>query len=756
MRFRCVIVWLSLTGSLVAGPVDDFTAAARARYGESGERAARFLAENMPEKDRAELSAEFLTENLELALRARAEFVWARAVPEEIFLNDVLPYAVFDETRDPWRAEFLELARNIVKDARTATEATQALNRHWFNLLKVHYNTGRKRPNQSHKESRELGKATCTGLSILLVEACRSVGIPARSVGTPMWANERGNHTWVEIWDGDWKFTGADEYDAAGLNRGWFAGDAAQARADNPRYSIYATSWKREGVFFPMVWARGRDTVAAVNVTSRYAKATPEVAARPAVSRLGIRLLDAPGGDRMVARVTVVDLSGRPLAATETKGGRADLNDLGRFELTPGAQGWLRFSAQGMSREMAFGPIIPGDPILEAVWTGLPLTSPTILALESWLRHPEPERPPNPPILRSALTKVEAERALALLAADRLARLAIERNDEFEKSTVTHAGKSLRWQDRVFGDAPETGHSLWISMHGGGGAPVEVNDRQWQNQIKLYQPAEGIYVAPRAPTDTWNLWHEGHIDPLFQRLIEDYVALRGVDPNRVYLLGYSAGGDGVWQVAPRMADRFAAAAMMAGHPNEASLLGLRNLPFAIFMGGNDAAYNRNRIAAERTTELDRLEKEHPGGYVHLSRIYEGLGHWMNRKDAEALPWMAQHRRQAWPRNIVWQQDDVVHRRFYWLQVPPSAALQDRARMVASVEDQLIRLDGDVPTGTSLLLSDALLDLDRPLKVVVNGREVFAGRVSRQAEVILNSLRERADAAATATATVRWD
>ena len=53
--------------------------------------------------------------------------------------------------------------------------------------------------------------------------------------------------------------------------------------------------------------------------------------------------------------------------------------------------------------------------------------------------------------------------------------------------------------------------------------------------------------------------------------------LGDVDPNRVYIMGYSAGGDGVYQLAPRMADRWAAAAMMAGHPNDASPLGLRNI-----------------------------------------------------------------------------------------------------------------------------------------------------------------------------------
>ncbi|WP_423839239.1 hypothetical protein [Undibacterium luofuense] len=45
---------------------------------------------------------------------------------------------------------------------------------------------------------------------------------------------------------------------------------------------------------------------------------------------------------------------------------------------------------------------------------------------------------------------------------------------------------------------------------------------------------------------------------MFARLIDDFVAVRGVHPAKVYLLGYSAGGDGVWQLAPRMPDRFAA------------------------------------------------------------------------------------------------------------------------------------------------------------------------------------------------------
>ena len=116
-----------------------------------------------------------------------------------------------------------------------------------------------------------------------------------------------------------------------------------------------------------------------------------------------------------------------------------------------------------------------------------------------------------------------------------------------------------------------------------------MNDGQYENQKRLYTPKEGVYFVPRAPTNTWNLWHQGHIDGFFQRVIENMMLFEDVNPNRVYIMGYSAGGDGVYQLAPRLADRLAAAAMMAGHPNETQPDGLRNLPFTLHMGANDGS-----------------------------------------------------------------------------------------------------------------------------------------------------------------------
>lgn len=370
-------------------------------------------------------------------------------------------------------------------------------------------------------------------------------------------------------------------------------------------------------------------------------------------------------------------------------------------------------------------------------------------AVTEWLAKPLPERGETPDL---GLNREDAEKLRETLAGEKIAALKTERSAEVEAKSITIGDKTMPWLEKVFGEAPEGKRSLWISMHGGGNAPKSLNDQQWKNQITLYKPEEGVYIAPRAPTNTWNLWHEDHIDPLFDRLIADMVACRGVDPDKVYLMGYSAGGDGVWQLAPRMADRFAAASMMAGHPGDMSLLPLRNLPFAIFVGGKDAAYDRNKLGGVKGAELEALHQADPDGYENMVRIYEGLPHWMNLKDAESVPWMAKHTRNPWPKKVIWVQDDRTHDHFYWLGVPEAEA-KKAAKMVATVTGNEIVLDGDVPKGTTLGLSDALLDLEKEVIVKTNGKESFRGIVKRTPAAILAGLALRPGASACPVASV---
>ena len=237
-----------------------------------------YLIINMPDFDRNGIDLELLKENVEYANIAREQFVWAQQLPEEVYLCDVLPYAVVDEVRDSWRKELYGIFAPEVEGCATMYDAVCAVNANIPRLTGVDYNTLREKTNQSPSESMRQGMASCTGLSILLVDAYRAVGIPARFVGTASWHDNRGNHSWTEVWlDGEWRVT--EYYFPSQLDHLWFMPDASKAKADDRTYAIYATRFAGGNDWFPMVWADEDEDgpieelpkwVGAENVTQHY------------------------------------------------------------------------------------------------------------------------------------------------------------------------------------------------------------------------------------------------------------------------------------------------------------------------------------------------------------------------------------------------------------------------------------------------------------------------------------------------------
>jgi poly(3-hydroxybutyrate) depolymerase len=719
-----------------------FVAKAAEKYGDVGRRAAYFLVDNMPASDRAALDDDFLMENLRLALEAREHFPWAKSVPERIFFNDVLPYASLDEPRDAWRAQFFGLASEIVRGCTNIMDAAQALNGELFNRLKVHYNLRRKRNNQSPQESIEQGKATCTGLAIILVDACRAVGVPARIAGVPQWAQKEGNHTWVEIWDGDWLFTGADEYDKNGLNRAWFNSDAAlTARSTNSLNQIYASSWRRTGEYFPLAWNLDSREVPAVNVSPRYAALQADT--NSSGTLVHVRLRDKEEGERLAADVELRSTKGELLARAQTRAGTADLNDMPDFTLPDDADSvTFRFLFRGEAREK----IVPcsvcmKSHTLDFVWSELTPVPAAILAAEKWMALPVAERGMPP---AQGVSREDATRLISLAWADVCKTRADSASAELSAKLIVLGDKKLKWMEKSFGEEPGGKHSLWLTLHGGGQGTEEENDRNWRGYFGRYEfPPGSINVAPRAPANTWDMWHVQWADDLLERLISDFTLGRNVDPDRVYLIGYSAGGDGVYQLAPRLADRFAAAAMCAGHPNQVTPDGLRNLPFFLYMGGDDSAYDRNVVVREFSAKMDTLQASDPEGYPHRLTVFPGLPHNMQNRESEVIPRMSVLRRVTWPKRVVWKQDDVVHTRLYWLE-RDRTQVQPYQVYAVHVDGQALTVETPASGNLTLRLSDALLDLDQPVRVVAGSKTIFEGKVTRSFQAIIQSLRERED------------
>lgn len=333
--------------------------------------------------------------------------------------------------------------------------------------------------------------------------------------------------------------------------------------------------------------------------------------------------------------------------------------------------------------------------------------------------------------------------------ADEMWKEAIDKYDTdidemWENRCMVYDKYKMEFDVEIYGNKPKKGRSLYISMHGGGNVPAQVNEQQWRNQIRLYQPAEGVYISPRAAVDDWNMWFRPHLDTLFKMIIQGAIAELDVNPNKVYLLGYSAGGDGAYRMAPRLADHWAAASMMAGHPGEASPINLRNTPFMVWMGENDSAYTRNALAIEYGKRMDSLRKADTRGYIHETNIVQGCGHWMNRIDTAAISWMSQYVRNPYPERVVWRQESSnIRDCFYYLHVPISEAAPGKELRVEYSGNNIKILKSDYNNFT-ILLNDDMMNLSKTVTVEYNGEVIFKGNVKRSEDVIKASIAKRMD------------
>ena len=670
-----------------------------------------WLVTHMPQDDLQSLDSAFLLENCAHAYAAWRTAPWHDQISEELFFETILPYASINERRDNWRADFRERFAGLIDGAKTPGEAAAMLNNGMFKQIDVVYSTKRPKADQSPYESIDAGMASCTGLTVLLVDACRSQGVPARFVGAPLWTDGSGNHSWVEVWDDGWHFTGAAEPSGMDLDKAWFAGRASSASRENPLNAIYAATWSDTPIHFPMSWRLHDTTVGGIDVTDRYTvdrQPVPEGMARVRFKAVG------PDDERVMVPLRISGAGLESIDAT-TRDERFDGND----------------------HVMAMLPL--GETVTASFAGGAGVVEFEVTEDEQLITAKLPHAGSGE---EASLSVSEAEAAMVELWSRHVDEITSTRAEEHEARVLSNGDLNMPFWYTIYGDKPAGGRSLYISMHGGGGAPPEVNDQQWENQKKLYTPAEGVYLAPRAPTNTWNLWHQGHVDDFYDRLIENLIVFENVNPDRVYIMGYSAGGDGVYQLAPRYADRLGAAAMMAGHPNETQPDGLRNLPFTLHMGGEDSAYSRNQIGRDWKTKLATLHENDPDGYTHHVEIHEGKGHWMEREDAVAVPWMAGHVRNLRPERIVWLQDDVTHPRFYWLAVDEPVA---RRRMVVERDGQTIRIvESGGADSLRIRLDDLMLDLDQDVVVEHDGRELFRGTVPRTMSSLRRTLGERGD------------
>lgn len=696
-----------------------------------------FVIENMPQRDLQSLTADFLITEIQRASEIQNNAPWK--IPEDLFLNYVLPYANVDEPREPWRANLNAICRPLVKDCKTPAEAARRLNEKLFGEIQVKYSTQRKRANQAPSESIEQGLASCTGLSILLVDACRSVGVPARLAGIPSWPNKQGNHTWVEVWDDGWHFTGAAEPNGQGLNHAWFQGDASLAKKDSRLNAIYAVSFKKTDTVFPMVWSRDPDNpVYGVNVTDRYTKKSNDLA--EGKCRVSVRVWNADRSQRLAAKVQCGS-PGDSSALTSsgvTKAGTADMNDMLSFDLDQTSTFVMTLNFEGKTFISSFKTgdkaeqlvdisIDPGsqDPASDKSTPELDQQIDSYFAADTPRDAPEFK-------FSAAAQKAYAANPAAIRKRiwQRYLRSGFVQSNlkpDFDKDQVQFNEHLSPYTVKEVGKRPANGWPLFIAMHGGGGAPAQVNDSQWKIMQRYYKDQAGVtgykYLALRAPNNTWNGFYTDYVYPLVENLVRQMIALGDVDPNKVFIMGYSHGGYGAFAIGPKIPYRFAAVHSSAAAPTggETSAKTLRNTRFTFMVGENDNAYGRRERCEAFAKQIEQLKQDHPDDYPVEFLFKPGFGHG-GLPDRDMIAAMYDYTRLNQPKNLTWQMTDSVVDHFDWLSVenPGKGKLAE-----AAIAGNRVKVSTENLDAVTVWLDARLIDPGQPVTMEAFGetREV---------------------------------
>jgi predicted esterase len=380
---------------------------------------------------------------------------------------------------------------------------------------------------------------------------------------------------------------------------------------------------------------------------------------------------------------------------------------------------------------------------IPAVWSALPLESKAaadLAATRVWQGY------------RDGARKLGWDQQLAPFppTLEEITALPADQRPKLSPSKLEAGGKTMPYVLLAKGRKPANGWPLVIALHGGGGTGEKlehphawpVNTREWQAQMALFErvyPGDALYFIPRMADDNDGRWYYDYCQEMYDQVIRRAILFRGVDPDRIYITGISEGGYTAFRLPGNQPGRFAAAAAMAAaEPMEnAPPENFRNTPLRCDIGENDTMFDRIGLARRMFEKLGTLQKADPQGYVHHFEPQKGRGHGIDY--AGGPEWMVKQVRDPRPKKLVWTVQALHHTvnlRNAWLSLDETPAALP-VTITAAIEGNAVALIASDKAGKPVgglklrvYLDDRLLDLDQPVTVTFNGKQVHDGKIPR--------------------------
>jgi predicted esterase len=290
--------------------------------------------------------------------------------------------------------------------------------------------------------------------------------------------------------------------------------------------------------------------------------------------------------------------------------------------------------------------------------------------------------------------------------------------------------------------SPDRAWPMVVSLHGykADNPPAW----RWENADLRHCPWSDRYgVIYIEPHGRGNAGFRGFAEADVLRAIAEAKRRLRVDDDRVYLMGYSMGGDGAWSVGSRHPELFAGLAPVYGgwdwHATTsdaaaaaltpwqrfdeerwssfAQAESLLHMPILVTHGDAD-----DTVPVEGSRYAVRMLQR--WGYDIRYHEYPGVGHgatgWC---EDEIVPWLLEHKRVATPTHIRLRSPDLAGASAYWLKV--TECLNPRKMIVAEAEvvgPNTIRVDSDnaLKITLELPIPGGPQDLQTPVTVIWYG------------------------------------
>ncbi len=275
---------------------------------------------------------------------------------------------------------------------------------------------------------------------------------------------------------------------------------------------------------------------------------------------------------------------------------------------------------------------------------------------------------------------------------------------------------------------PQTPAPLVIALHGGSAetTTAQGSSKAGRDEMSYWSGACDSIKAFCVGPSTTGFWSDKAGLEAIWKSIEHARDNFNIDPNRIAVVGHSMGGFGIFDFGPDHADRFALAAPFVGGADATSKLkNCRALPFYIVIGTNDPMKYINEACRKNAKFLEDLK------YDVTFRERTDQGHDVIADEFPAV--MA--KLQKSPRDLYARKLTRVRGAGRWYWVESDGAVE------AAIEKNTITIEG---SAGAVYVSDRMLDLDQPVKVVAGGETKFEGKVERKLAFMLAHLDETGD------------